>query len=226
MDVASWIAEQDALRPRVVARDAFPPPRVLGGFDAQEASDGSLHGALVLLDAATLAPIASFDGHVARPEPYVSGFLGFREVPLLAAIWALADRKPDVLWIDGAGLLHPRRVGAASQAGLALDVPTIGITKTPFIGEVGHRIDDVAEIRERGELLGYALWPEPNAKPAAPAARHPPPFRPIFVSPGHRVSAASALALTRQSLRPGERIPEPIRLADAAARAAAARKGS
>ena len=36
---------------------------------------------------------------------------------------------PDIIMVDGNGVLHPRRCGLASHLGVVLDVPTIGVGK-------------------------------------------------------------------------------------------------
>ncbi len=69
--------------------------------------------------------------------PYVPGYLGFREVPPLVH---LLDRlratrpalAPDVVFVDGNGILHPRRCGSASHLGVIACVPTVGCSKTLF----------------------------------------------------------------------------------------------
>ena len=205
MGLEAWIAEQDALRGSVRLVDDFPqPPRTLGGFDVAYDDEGSVgYGALVLLDAATLAPLDVRTVKQRVSVPYIPGFLAMRELPFLQELWSAAPRKPDVLLVDGSGVLHPRRIGSASHAGVQLRCATIGITKTPFIGQVGAREGDAAPVTERGEVLAHALYGGGE--------------KPIFVSPGHRVSVASALAIARAATRPGQRLPEPIRVADAEA---------
>lgn len=43
--------------------------------------------------------------------------------------------RPDLLLTDGAGINHPRGAGLATHIGVALDVPTIGITKKILCGK-------------------------------------------------------------------------------------------
>lgn len=71
-------------------------------------------------------------------EPYIPGFLAFREAqPILEAIQrqrlsdAAEDRKcfPDVLIVDGNGLLHRRSCGLACHVGVQADLPSIGVAK-------------------------------------------------------------------------------------------------
>src|SRR5258707_893080 len=46
--------------------------------------------------------------------PYVPGYLSFREMPALLAALKKLRRVPDLLFCDGQGYAHPRRMGLAS----------------------------------------------------------------------------------------------------------------
>lgn len=62
--------------------------------------------------------------------PYKSGFLAFREVPPFKVLLARAPQpQPQLLLVDGFGVLHPRRCGAASHLGVETGLPTIGVGK-------------------------------------------------------------------------------------------------
>ena len=67
-------------------------------------------------------------------EEYIPGFLAFREVEFLADL--INELKhtnlklvPQVIFVDGNGILHPRGFGLASHLGVLVDIPTIGIGK-------------------------------------------------------------------------------------------------
>lgn len=64
---------------------------------------------------------------IATVMPYIPGFLSFREYPALLAAWAQLQQKPGLIFVDGHGISHPRRLGVASHFGLLVDVPTIGV---------------------------------------------------------------------------------------------------
>jgi deoxyribonuclease V len=66
--------------------------------------------------------------------PYISGYLGFREVPALLKAWELLTEKPDVIILDGQGILHPRRMGIASHFGVLTRSATIGCAKSSLYG--------------------------------------------------------------------------------------------
>ena len=55
--------------------------------------------------------------------PSVPGFLSFREIPVLLAALARLKSMPDMLFCDGQGYAHPRRMGLATHLGIVLAVP-------------------------------------------------------------------------------------------------------
>jgi deoxyribonuclease V len=138
--------------------------------------------------------------------PYIPGLLSFREVPVLLAALSKLKQKPDLLYCDGQGYAHPRRLGLASHLGILLDLPTIGCAKSVLIGTyepVGGKAGDwtpLSDEKAGGECIGAVL----RTRDAV---------RPIYVSQGHRVSLASAIYLTLQ-VCDGFRLPRPARDAD------------
>lgn len=69
--------------------------------------------------------------------PYIPGFLAFKEVPVYTILFnRLKANKPelwpDVLLVDGNGILHNRGFGCASHVGVLFDLPSIGVGKTVF----------------------------------------------------------------------------------------------
>ncbi|MBX4198549.1 deoxyribonuclease V [Candidatus Parcubacteria bacterium] len=137
--------------------------------------------------------------------PYIPGLLSFREVPALLEVWKKVKIKPDILMVDGQGIAHPRRIGIASHIGVLLDVPTIGVAKSPLYGkfkDVGEKAGALSYIYDKynkDEIIGVALRSKERSKP-------------LIVSLGHKITLEEALAIVRNSLR-GYRLPEPTRLA-------------
>jgi deoxyribonuclease V len=101
--------------------------------------------------------------------------------------------KPSILLVDGNGILHPYRCGLASQAGLTLGIPTIGVAKTLLYGEVSG-----SSVIIDKEQRGYAYSSRKGRNP-------------VFVSPGHRVSLPTSLDVVEHLSV--YKHPEPLRLA-------------
>lgn len=133
--------------------------------------------------------------------PYKPGFLGFKEVPALLKVWNLIPEKPDVLVLDGNGILHPRRMGVASHFGILANQPTIGCAKRILYGE-NHISENLkystSEITSHGETLGYALRTKVNCAP-------------VFISAGHLITHDQSLSIMKSCIG-NYRIPEPTRL--------------
>ena len=150
--------------------------------------------------------------------PYVPGLLSFREGgPILDAFAAL-DADPDLVVFDGSGRIHFRQAGLATHLGVVLGVPSVGVAKNLLCGRVGEDTDGRPEgwrtpVRADGRVdapdgtvLGYAYQSRQyDSNPV---------INPLYVSPGHRVSAETTVDLVER-LCAGYKLPEPTRLADA-----------
>lgn len=197
-------ALQCALAGEVQLGDGFRSTlTTVGGFSACDAGDGRrVRAAAVLLDLQTLQPLHVDVREVDAPLPYIRELLGFRALPgLLEALDALPYR-PEVAFVEGHGIAHPRRCGLASHFGLASGVPTIGVARDRLAGaapEPGAVPGDVERLRDGDQQIGWSL-------------RTCAGVRPVFVSPGHRVSLRSALELTLRVLQ-AHRLPHPLHLA-------------
>lgn len=123
---------------------------------------------------------------------------------------------PDIILVDGNGILHSDRFGLASHLGVLVDIPTIGVAKNLYqMNELGIQRDEdhaksIAALEHsgdsfpikvaNGEELGLAL------KTCSSSTK------PVFVSIGHKIDLLTA---KNQVLRCSKfRVPEPIRQAD------------
>ncbi|MEA5123641.1 deoxyribonuclease V [Xanthomonas floridensis] len=196
---------QRQLARQVVLQDAVAAtPQLLAGFDVGFEDDGqTTRAAAVLLDAQTLLPLEMQVARVATSMAYVPGLLSFRELPALLQALALLSRTPDLVFVDGQGIAHPRGLGIAAHLGVVTGLPSIGVAKQRLAGtfvEPGADRGDHSPILLGGTQIGWALRSKPRCNP-------------LIVSPGHRVSMQGALDWTLRTLR-AYRLPEPTRLAD------------
>lgn len=196
---------QDRLAGDVVLRDDVPEtPRWLAGFDVGFEDEGATtRAAAVLLAADTLQPVATEVVRLPTSMPYVPGLLSFRELPALVAALERLPQVPDLVFVDGQGIAHPRRLGIAAHFGVVTGLPTIGVAKNVLCGRheaPGAGVGERTPLIHRGEHIGWALRSKLRCNP-------------LIVSPGHRVSMQGALDGVLRTLR-GYRLPEPTRLAD------------
>jgi deoxyribonuclease V len=219
---AHWLAPDSLTAASAIQReiaaaaeteDRFGPVRLIAGADVSmkwRDSRGPVHAALAPMRWPPGPPLAAGVASRIPAIPYVPGYLGFREVPALVAAWEELPARPDLILVDGHGRSHPRRCGIATHLGMVLDVATIGCAKTILCGRIegdlGEEAWASAPLVDRGEMVGVALRTRARCHP-------------VYVSTGHRVSLASAVAWVR-SLCDGRRLPLPIRLAHDAANAA------
>ncbi len=136
-DIATARAAQLALAARVVRDDAIGPVRRIGGVDISSTRfdpEGRIYAAVVVLDWPGLQVVATATAEARATMPYVPGYLGFREVPALLTAWARLAEPPDLVLVDGHGIAHPRGFGIATHLGVVLDVPSIGVAKSPLVG--------------------------------------------------------------------------------------------
>ena len=197
---------QSELAKRVELRDRFAKPlRWLGGFDVGFEDDGATtHAAAVLLDADTLQPVASEIVRIPTRMPYVPGLLSFRELPALLQALERLPHAPDLAFVDGHGIAHPRRLGIAAHFGVATGLPTIGVAKKVLVGTSATALHDMrgafTPLRDGREQIGWMLRSKVRCNP-------------LVVSPGNRVSMASTPELVMRYTTT-YRLPEPTRLAD------------
>jgi deoxyribonuclease V len=195
---------QAGLAKRVSLENDFPPPKLLAGFDVGFEDEGTItRAAVVLLDAATLQPLESHIARVVTSMPYVPGLLSFRELPALVAALSMLTRTPDLVFVDGQGIAHPRRLGIAAHFGVVTGLATLGVAKKVLAGrheEPGPAVGDRAPLIHSGERIGWVLRSKLRCNP-------------LIVSPGHRISLDASVEWVMRTLR-GYRLPEPTRLAD------------
>jgi deoxyribonuclease V len=141
--------------------------------------------------------------------PYISGYLAFRELPLILETVNKLNNIPDLYMFDGNGYLHSRHMGIATQASFDLEKPTIGVAKTylkikntDFIvpkNKVGAFTDIVID----GEVYGRALRTRVDVKP-------------VFISCGNWIDLDAATEIIMYFVEKNSRLPITTRYADLA----------
>lgn len=196
---------------------------------------------LVVLHLPDCAVVYEDYERLAMDEEYVPGFLGFREVPAFQTLLGRAKVQPQVVFVDGFGILHPRRCGSASHLGVISGLPTIGIGK--HLLQVEGLQERLVRSHAAQAMQHFMASPDTRKGCSCPTgwtaqvladgstavlgplsagkqgnmlgmaiAGHCYSTRPIYVSIGHKVSLATATRLTLACCQ--HRIPEPIRQAD------------
>lgn len=176
-------------------------PEIVAGIDYARHGN-HIFLAIVVMDLRTekVIEIQGAEGIASFPD--VPGYLAFRLGPLIHQTVRNLYHKPQLLFINGAGVCHPRLCGIASHMGLRLNVPTIGCTTERMAGH----FDPPGENRGDYSVVRYS----PQAPALVLRSRHG--LNPIFVSPGHLIDLLGAV---EQTLRVcwKFRLPEPLRRA-------------
>jgi len=239
-----WEREQEEKRKKLIIEDVFPwtkncqiyePDtsdaaenrrthvlRYIAGVDISFVKDDNVNAcaAVVVISLPDMKLVYKDLQMIALTEPYIPGFLAFREMPSLASMMRnLVNERPDVapqaILVDGNGILHPKRFGSACHLGLEVNVPTIGVAKNLFHVD-GIANDDSHKNKIKSDLLkggdSFPLVTENGDTLAAALRTKDETTSPVYVSPGHMISLESAVWVVNQCCK--HRFPEPVRMAD------------
>jgi endonuclease V len=261
---ARWEAEQLRMCERIVKHDdaswtvAAAPAVIIGELQHPDAAAGTLRtlrviagvdisfslgsnenacATLVVLSWPELDVVYETSSRVTMDQPYIAGYLAFREVGHLAALVARMrlerpDLDVDIVFVDGNGILHPRGAGLASHLGVLCNLRTIGIGKT-FLHVDGLTKPRVRELVTAAAAAAAAASNDSSNSTSSGSSSSSSiavnlvgdsgavwgaalccsgTVNPIYVSIGHRVSLSTAVALTQLTCR--YRVPEAVRQAD------------
>ena len=227
-----WRKEQDNLKQKLIKTDLYnfnldnnndnntTELKYIAGMDisAIKHNPNIAVSALVICDR-NLKIVYEDYKLVKMDEPYIPGFLAFREVKHLVNL--INDLKtnhpeyiPQVILVDGNGILHTKGFGLASHLGVLIDIPTIGCSKNVFnvdginkikVKEIANKFlnkggDYYPLIGDSGEQWGWAYRSNDESK------------NPMIISLGHKISNETALKIVKISTI--HRIPQPIRYSD------------
>lgn len=227
-----WRKEQDNLKQKLIKSDFYnfnldnnnntniTELKYIAGMDisAIKHNPNIAVSALVVCDR-NLKIVYEDYNLVKMDEPYIPGFLAFREVKHLVNL--INDLKnnhpefiPQVILVDGNGILHTKGFGLASHLGVLIDIPTIGCSKNVFnvdgiskikVKEIAKKFlnkggDHYPLIGDSGEQWGWAFRSNDEST------------NPMIISLGHKISNETALKIVK--LCTIHRIPQPIRFSD------------
>lgn len=196
---------------KVILEDQLPSKlQYLAGMDSSNNlfdPTNHIYAASVLLDYPSLNLIEMQSQPYEQTFPYITGLLGFREAPALVEAFYKLKQTPDLIMVDGHGISHPRGLGIASQLGVLLNIPTIGVAKSLLVGrpfgELGTEIGDTCPLMYKGKEIAKLVRTKKKVLP-------------LIVSTGNRVSLATAVELVLKCLK-GNKLPEPTKQAHLAA---------
>ncbi|MGF2714749.1 endonuclease V [Bacillus mycoides] len=141
--------------------------------------------------------------------PYISGYLAFRELPLVIEAVKKLQYQPDLYMFDGNGYLHYRNMGIATHASFYLNKPTIGVAKsylkiknTDFQMPKNEK-GNFTYIEVDGEIYGAVLRTRKDVKP-------------IFISCGNWIDLETSIEITLHFVEKNSRLPITTRYADLA----------
>ncbi|MDE6781100.1 MAG: endonuclease V [Ruminococcus sp.] len=213
MNEQEFLDIQNSFREKISLTDSFSRDdiKTVAGVDlAYWSRDGQEYAVccIVVLDYRTHEVLENkrFSGKI--EVPYISGFLAFRELPLILETVKLLEIKPDIYMFDGNGCLHPRNMGIATHASFYLNKPTVGVAKSYYrikkgldYSEPNTTAGSFTDIVCDGNVYGRVLRTHNNVKP-------------VFVSAGNFITLDTATAITMELVGKESHIPIPTRLAD------------
>jgi deoxyribonuclease V len=126
--------------------------------------------------------------------PYISGFRAYRELPSMIEAFNKLEERPDVIFVAGHGIAHPR-LGLASHFSLSSGIPAIGVANSLIGGEVKGE-DIILDEKKVGKTL--------ISKPGS---------RPMYISPGNSISIKTAYEISKKLIQLPHKLPEPLHTA-------------
>ncbi|PWI47122.1 endonuclease V [Candidatus Heimdallarchaeota archaeon B3_Heim] len=196
--------DQLALQKRVIIEDHPSLSRIslVAGCDVSYFSNGDACAGIAVLEIPSLTQV-EYVFYIYTPKiDYVPTFLAYREAPGIVEAYKKLQNKPDLIVVDGNGILHPHKLGIASHLGIILNKPTIGVAKRLLIGSFDEQIlleNKFSPVMYKNQEIGAAVVTNQS-------------YKPIYISPGNLLSIQTARSLISRYTR--QRLPEPIRLAD------------
>jgi len=129
--------------------------------------------------------------------PYFPGFRNYRELSSIIKAFEKLNEKPDIVFIEGQGIIHPR-LGLASHFGISTGIPTIGVSNS--LVDCETKGNDGDEITRDQNKIGKSLISKKGSKP-------------LYISPGNNISIESSYNLSKDLIHLPHKRPEPLHIA-------------
>ena len=226
--LTKWKQQQDELKTKLILSTAHSfhidnslhtTLKCIGGMDISVSKHSDTYGiaSLVVCDP-QLNVLYQKHNFIEITEPYVPGFLAFREVNHLQQLLKDLNKYapslyPEVILIDGNGIYHNNGFGLACHLGTLTDTCTIGCSKTVFNvdGINKKKVRDMTDkFTKKGEV---ALLKGDSGKTWGAAIKMTDDsVQPMIISVGNKIELDTAINVVK--LMTMYRVPEPVRLAD------------
>ena len=175
---------QEKLCHQVITEDLFGDIKYVAGVDVSYSNDDRItQGAIAVLSFPELELKEQAIAKRPISFPYIPGLLSFREIPAILDAFKKLNIIPDLLLCDGQGLIHPRRFGLACHLGVLVNIPSIGVAKSHYIGKydaVGLEKGNWQPLIYQEKVIGAVVRSRTGVKP-------------IYVSTGHKISLKTAI---------------------------------
>lgn len=162
---------------------------------------------IVIVDFKTKKIINKYESFGEVKVEYMSGYLAFRELPLILETAKKIKEDVDIFMFDGNGILHPRSMGIATHASFFLEKPTIGVAKSflkienAFYDEPKNKKGAYKEIMVNKKIKGVAFRCHPDTNP-------------IFISIGNHIDLKTAIKCVEVLIEKDSKLPVPTRYAN------------
>ena len=188
--------EQINLSKKVNLKDTFSEIKTVAGFDVAypKSEFDNACGACIVMDYKTKKIIEKKTILWQTNFPYISTYLFYREFPVINELINILKSDPTVILFDGNGILHPYGIGIATQTGIKLNKPSIGVAKSLLYGEIKGNT-----VKIDNEKKGFLFYSSKKLK------------KPIYISPGNNISFETCLKIVKNLAI--YKIPEPLRQA-------------
>ncbi len=186
--------KQIELSKKVELKDNIEKIETVAGFDVAYPKNDfdKCCAACVLMDYKTKEIIEDKIIYKKIFFPYIPTYLTFREADFIKLLYENLETKPDVLMIDGNGILHPFGLGIASYIGIIMDKPSIGVAKNMLCGKIKNN-----NVILDNKIIGFTYFSSKHIK------------KPLYISIGHKINLDKSISIVDNFCN--YKIPEPIR---------------